>query len=50
MYVIKVGRSIRTPEDWAVTYLIDGCFADLFKSAGTQFPPEFRSRVKVEYK
>jgi Rad3-related DNA helicase len=45
-----VGRSIRTPEDWAVTYLIDGCFADLFKSAGTQFPPEFRSRVKVEYK
>ena len=45
-----VGRSVRTPEDWAVTYLIDGCFADLFKSAGTQFPPEFRSRVKVEYK
>ena len=45
-----VGRSIRTPEDWAVTYLIDGCFADLFKSAGSQFPPEFRSRVKVEYK
>ena len=45
-----VGRSIRTPEDWAVTYLIDGCFADLFKSAGAQFPQEFRSRVKVEYK
>lgn len=45
-----VGRSIRTPEDWAVTYLIDGCFSDLFKNAGTQFPPEFRSRVKVEYK
>jgi Rad3-related DNA helicase len=45
-----VGRSIRTPDDWAVTYLIDGCFADLFKSAGEQFPPEFRSRIKVEYK
>lgn len=45
-----VGRSIRTPDDWAVTYLIDGCFSDLFKSAGDQFPPEFRGRVKVEYK
>ena len=45
-----VGRSIRTPEDWAVTYLIDGCFSDLFNSAGNQFPPEFRARVKVVYK
>jgi Rad3-related DNA helicase len=44
------GRSIRTPDDWAVTYLVDGCFADLFKAAGDQFPIEFRSRVKVEYK
>jgi ATP-dependent DNA helicase DinG len=45
-----VGRSIRTPNDWAVTYLIDGCFADLFKSAGDQFPADFRSRLKIEYK
>lgn len=45
-----VGRSIRTPQDWAVTYLIDGCFADLLKSAGDQFPPEFKSRLVVEYK
>ena len=45
-----VGRSIRTPDDWAITYLIDGCFADLFKSATTQFPEEFRSRLKIEYK
>jgi Rad3-related DNA helicase len=45
-----IGRSIRTPNDWAVTYLIDGCFADLFKSAGDQFPQEFRSRIRVEYK
>lgn len=44
------GRSIRTPDDWAVTYLVDGCFSDLFQAAGDQFPVEFRSRVKVEFK
>jgi Rad3-related DNA helicase len=45
-----VGRSIRTPEDWAVTYFLDGCFADLMKSAGDQFPQEFKSRIRIEYK
>lgn len=45
-----IGRSIRTPEDWAVTYILDGCFADLMKSAGDQFPPEFKARLKIEYK
>jgi ATP-dependent DNA helicase DinG len=45
-----IGRSIRTPDDWAVTYLIDGCFADLFKSASDQFPHDFRSRLRVKYK
>jgi Rad3-related DNA helicase len=45
-----VGRSIRTPEDWAVTYMLDGCFADLMKSASDQFPPEFKSRIRIEYK
>lgn len=45
-----IGRSIRTPKDWAVTYLLDGCFADLLKSASDQFPPEFKSRLVVKYK
>ena len=45
-----VGRSIRTPSDWAVTYLLDGNFADLLKAAGDQFPSEFKSRLVVEYK
>jgi ATP-dependent DNA helicase DinG len=44
------GRSIRTPDDWAVTYLLDGNFADLLKAAGDQFPPEFKRRLVVEYK
>jgi Rad3-related DNA helicase len=41
------GRSVRSDDDWAITYLVDGCFADLFQSAGDQFPIEFRSRVQV---
>ena len=45
-----IGRSIRTPQDWAVTYFIDGCFADLLRSASDQFPQEFKSRLVVEYK
>jgi Rad3-related DNA helicase len=45
-----VGRSVRTPTDWAVTYLIDGCFSDLFKSASDQFPSDFKSRIRVSYK
>lgn len=44
-----VGRSVRTPEDWAITYLLDGCFADLLKSAGDQFPPEFKGRLQIQY-
>jgi Rad3-related DNA helicase len=45
-----VGRSIRTPDDWAITYFLDGCFADLMKSASDQFPDDFKSRLKIEYK
>jgi Rad3-related DNA helicase len=45
-----VGRSIRTPEDWAITYFLDGCLADIMKSAGDQFPPEFKERIKIEYR
>lgn len=45
-----VGRSVRTEKDWAVTYMLDGCFADLMKSSSNQFPPEFKARIKIEYK
>ena len=45
-----VGRSIRTPEDWAVTYMLDGCFADLMRSSSDQFPQEFKDRIKLEFK
>lgn len=40
-----VGRSVRSKDDWAVTYLLDGCFEDLLKKRD-YFPPEFMERIK----
>jgi Rad3-related DNA helicase len=40
-----VGRSVRNKEDWAVTYLLDGCFEDLLRRKD-YFPPEFMDRIK----
>jgi len=40
-----IGRSVRSKEDWAVTYLLDGCFEDLL-GRKDYFPPEFMDRVK----
>lgn len=41
------GRSIRSDEDWAITYVLDGCLADLFKRAKKHFPTEFLKRIKL---
>ena len=47
---MSINFSIRTPEDWAVTYMLDGCFADLMKSSADQFPQEFKDRIKLEFR
>jgi Rad3-related DNA helicase len=41
-----VGRSIRSNEDWAVTYIVDACFRSLINKADF-FPPSFKERVKI---
>jgi ATP-dependent DNA helicase DinG len=40
-----VGRSVRNKEDWAVTYLLDGCFGQLLHKPGL-FPNDFKKRLK----
>ncbi len=40
-----VGRSVRSKDDWAVTYFLDGCFEDLLRKKD-YFPPEFMERIK----
>jgi Rad3-related DNA helicase len=42
-----VGRSVRREEDWAKTYMLDGCFSDLLRRSRTSFPQEFLDRIVV---
>jgi Rad3-related DNA helicase len=42
-----VGRSIRTPEDYARTYIIDGCFSILLRKNRDGFPKEFLDRIHI---
>lgn len=42
-----VGRSIRTPDDYARTYIIDGCFSILLRKNRDGFPKEFLDRILI---
>lgn len=42
-----IGRSVRSEEDWAVTYFLDGCLTDLLRKSRASFPLEFQRRIKV---
>jgi Rad3-related DNA helicase len=42
-----IGRSIRSNDDYAVTYFLDGCLSDLFKHSRNNFPIEFIHRIKI---
>ena len=41
-----VGRSVRSQEDWAVTYILDASFSGLL-GRGNLIPPDFKERMKV---
>jgi Rad3-related DNA helicase len=41
-----VGRSVRSEEDWAITYVLDACFRSLINKEGF-FPPSFKERIKI---
>jgi Rad3-related DNA helicase len=40
-----IGRSVRSKDDWAVTYIIDGTFNNLLKHFKND--PRFQKRLKV---
>lgn len=42
------GRSIRSKDDWAITYILDACFRSLINKKGF-FPPSFEERIKTIY-
>jgi Rad3-related DNA helicase len=41
-----VGRSVRNPDDWAVTYILDACFFSLINKKD-MLPPSFKERIKI---
>ena len=43
-----VGRSVRSKDDWAVTYIIDASFGNLLRDKEI-FPNEFKERLKTIY-
>lgn len=42
-----IGRSVRSEDDWAVTYFLDGCLSDLLRRRRSSFPKEVQQRIKV---
>ena len=42
-----VGRSVRSEDDWAVTYILDGSLGDLIHNNRSSFPVEFFQRLKI---
>jgi Rad3-related DNA helicase len=44
-----IGRSIRTPNDWAITYFLDGCLSDVLRDPTALTGSNFRERLRVAY-
>lgn len=42
-----IGRGNRHADDWCITYILDGCFGQLYKSTAEQYPIELKNRIKV---
>lgn len=43
-----IGRSVRSEQDWAVTYFLDGCLTDLITRSSDNFPDEFLERIIIK--
>ena len=41
-----IGRGNRSTDDWCVTYIIDGCFDNLYERTRSQFPKELQERIR----
>jgi len=41
------GRSVRSEDDWAATYILDAALADLIHKNRRAFPPEFMQRIQI---
>lgn len=42
-----IGRGNRSKDDWCVTYIVDGCFGQLYTATKEQYPKELQNRIKI---
>ena len=42
-----IGRGNRSKDDWCVTYIVDGCFGQLYAATKEQYPKELQDRIKL---
>lgn len=41
-----IGRGNRSKDDWCITYIVDGCFGQLYNMTKEQYPKELQNRIK----
>ena len=46
----SIGRGIRNENDYCVTYILDGCFGNLYQQTKEQYPKYIQDRIKIIYK
>ena len=42
----SLGRGVRSKTDWCITYILDGCFCDLYLQSKSNLNPELVERIK----
>ncbi len=42
-----IGRGNRSKNDWCVTYIVDGCFGQLYAATKEQYSKELQERIKI---
>ena len=44
-----IGRGVRNEHDYCTTYILDGCFGNLYQQTKDQYSTELQNRIKVIY-
>ena len=45
----SIGRGVRNEHDYCTTYILDGCFGNLYQQTKEQYSTELQNRIKIIY-
>lgn len=45
----SLGRGVRNEDDYCTTYILDGCFTNLYQQTKEQYPKYIQDRIKIIY-